>query len=139
MSQLAAQWLVALTGGPWAICDQTETARTLLLRDSCLVAAWRSAVLDDASMVGVYLQGRQEIIGGEERGGGGMEAAESELDRAIGIRLGGQRVIPPEKRRWLHSREAREGAWTLFDIGRCDPAPIRQSLRSSEAANNFVA
>jgi hypothetical protein len=52
--QFASQWLVQLTGGPIGTCDHAETARTLLLMVSCFAAACRSAVLDEASIAGVY-------------------------------------------------------------------------------------
>jgi hypothetical protein len=41
----------SLTGGPWGTCDHTETALTLCLTASCLAAAWRSAVRDEASIL----------------------------------------------------------------------------------------
>jgi len=42
-----------LTGGPWGTLDQADTALTEVLKDSCLEAAWRSAVLEEASMLAI--------------------------------------------------------------------------------------
>jgi hypothetical protein len=69
-SPTGAQLLLPLTGGPCGTCDQAETARTLVLRDSCLVAAWRSAVLDDASMLVLCAGWRKERVEGRNGGEG---------------------------------------------------------------------
>jgi hypothetical protein len=72
-----------------------------------LLAAWRSAVLEDASIVWMCRcrrgKGLSVAMRGEERRG-----VEAELDRVSGFRLGGLSDSP--RKEALHPREAREGA-----------------------------
>ena len=83
-TRLGAQLLLPLTGGPCGTCDQAETARTLVLRDSCLVAAWRSAVLDDASMLELCAGWRRGLVESTEGRGTSNRASRHSVSYCSG-------------------------------------------------------